>query len=94
MKLFQIILGAIATVALNMGIATLLVFLSPFSGGVSNIIALLIGVFQLIYLLPIYFYLDREGQWDWIKGTVIGVFITILVNIWILWLAMYSDYIS
>lgn len=39
-----------------------------------------IGLFQLLYVLPIYFVLRKENRTDTIKGVIIAASITALLN--------------
>jgi hypothetical protein len=82
----QMVIGAIATIVLNGGIAIALVIIGMLSASVYAPLfsiafaALFISLVQLAYILPICIYLHRKGQANWMKGIIIGACITALLN--------------
>jgi hypothetical protein len=82
----QMVIGAIATIVLNGGMAIAFVVIGMFSGSVYAPLfsiafaALFISLVQLAYILPICIYLHRQGQVNWMKGIIIGACITALLN--------------
>jgi hypothetical protein len=84
--IIEIVVGAIATVALNGGLAAALVLAGVIGSSIYQPFAAIIfaapfiGLIQLIYAIPLCLYLRRRRQWNWIKGVVIGACITALLN--------------
>jgi hypothetical protein len=50
-----------------------------------------IGIFQLLYVVPVCLWLKRRTQYGLMKGVIIGAVITALLNGGC-WLLMYSSY--
>lgn len=66
------ILGAIASAASSTGNSSI---------GIIYLYALLgIGITQLIYVIPLVFWLRRERKWGFMKGIIIGAVLTALLN--------------
>lgn len=82
----EIIIGAISTIALNVGVALSCIVIGTLSASVYAplfsivFVAAAIGLAQLAYILPICIYLMRKRKWNWIKGIIIGACITALLN--------------
>jgi len=83
----SIIRGLLICWGLN--ILTILIGLLPLGAALSgNSISLIvaivliggIGLFQLLYVLPIYFVLRKKGNADTIKGIIIAASITAFLN--------------
>ncbi len=82
----EIIIGAISTIALNVGVAFACIVVGTLSSSIYAplfsivFVAAAIGLAQLVYILPICIYLKRKRKWNWIKGIIIGACITALLN--------------
>jgi heme/copper-type cytochrome/quinol oxidase subunit 4 len=88
----EMIIGAISTIVLNVGIAIAFIVIGMLSASVYPplfsiaFVAPFVGLVQLAYILPICIYLQRRGRANWMKGIIIGACITVLLNggCWIL----------
>jgi hypothetical protein len=50
-------------------------------GGILPVISVFgIGIVQLIYLVPLGFYFQRQGRHEWVKGLAIGGLLVALLN--------------
>lgn len=82
----EIMIGAIATIMLNVGMTITFIVVGMLSASVYAplfsiaFVAPFIGLAQLVYILPICIYLQRNDQWNWMKGIIIGACITFLLN--------------
>lgn len=66
------ILGVVASAATSTG---------NYNIGIIYLYALLgIGIAQLIYVIPLIFWLRRERKWGIMKGVIIGAVLTALLN--------------
>ncbi len=90
----EILLGAIATIVLNVGVMFASAWLPSFFLGSYAPVVFFIGLVQLVYILPICIYLGFKEQWNWMKGIIIGACITALLNggCWLLVNALLSYY--
>jgi hypothetical protein len=83
----QIVLGAIAAITLNAFIFTIIFLLflnftrSPTFLEKSMLnLASIIGLSQLIYIIPLAILLKQQRQKYWMQGVIIGACITALIN--------------
>jgi hypothetical protein len=101
----QIVLGAITTIFANIIFINFLIFLYVLLTGVFPgirdslscsmlfLFLLQVGISQLIYIIPSCLYFKQKKQWGWMKGVIIGAFMTFLLNagIWIMYSILLQD---
>lgn len=76
----NVVVGALLTLGLNGGVAIAGFFLGILAPIILFTVFSAIGIFQLLYIIPILLWLRRDRRWSYMKGVAIGVVITALLN--------------
>lgn len=75
----DLIFGILVTLGFHLGSVTLSILLTYF---VSLLLvhAFLIGVTQLVYVIPLIIWAVRQQRWGFMKGVIIAAVVTALLN--------------
>ncbi|MBD1927096.1 hypothetical protein H6F74_12690 [Trichocoleus sp. FACHB-90] len=85
----QIVLGFLLLLVIHIAVIAILALIAYIAGIFGDVyvfppigvIALFyLGLFQILYVIPLVFWLKRQQRWGLMKGVIIGAVITALLN--------------